>query len=70
LLRRVRQREPDGSLVCLCGSDPLNLSGLVVAGPKLPALASTRVLYRDGMPIATLIAGEFSAVTAMTEGEA
>ncbi|MBB5015075.1 ATP-dependent Lhr-like helicase [Rehaibacterium terrae] len=70
LLRRVRQREPDGTLVCVCGVDPLNLSGIVVAGPKLPSLAGARVLYRDGMPVATLVGGEFATHVPMDEGEA
>lgn len=70
LLRRVRQRAPDGTLVCVCGADPLNLSGIVVAGPKVPSLVGARVLFRDGIPIATLVAGEFATHVPMGEGEA
>ncbi|SEI69079.1 ATP-dependent helicase Lhr and Lhr-like helicase [Frateuria terrea] len=57
-LRGVRQREPAQQLVCVSGSDPLNLVGTVLAGDKLPALAGTRVLYEDGVPVAALVANK------------
>ena len=66
-LRAVRQNPRDGTLVGVCGSDPLNLVGHIVAGTKLPNLAGARVLYRDGVPIATLAAGEFTALEPMDE---
>src|SRR4029450_11992892 len=53
-LRAIRRRAPDDSLVSLSGADPLNLAGILTPGPKLPALAGNRVLYRDGIPIAFL----------------
>ena len=58
LLRKVRQRTRDGSMVCVSGSDPLNQLGTLLPGTRLPALAGARVLYRDGIPIATLSGGE------------
>lgn len=36
----------------------LNLAGIVVPGPKIPALLNNRVLYRDGSPVAALVSGE------------
>jgi len=57
-LRAVRSRADDGELVCLSGSDPLNLVGTVLAGDKVPALAGSRVLYRDGVAIAALVGGK------------
>ncbi len=57
-LRAIRQRADDGELVCVSGSDPLNLAGTVLVGDKVPALASARVLYRDGVPIAALVGGK------------
>jgi hypothetical protein len=44
----------DDSLVSVSGADSLNLAGILTPGPKLPALAGNRVLYRDGVPIAFL----------------
>ncbi|HEV2540745.1 MAG TPA: DEAD/DEAH box helicase [Frateuria sp.] len=57
-LRAVRNRAPTQQLVCVSGSDPLNLVGTVLAGDKLPALAGTRVLYEDGVPVAALVANK------------
>jgi ATP-dependent Lhr-like helicase len=57
-LRRKRQSPSDGTLVCVSGADPLNLAGIVVAGAKVPAVVGARVLHRDGVPVAALVAGE------------
>jgi ATP-dependent Lhr-like helicase len=57
-LRRLRRQEPEGQLVSLCGADPLNLIGLVTPGARLAATARNRVLFEDGVPVATLSGGE------------
>jgi ATP-dependent Lhr-like helicase len=64
-LRKVRKREADGALTCICGADPLNLLGSVIPGAKVPALTGTRILFRDGLPLATLVAGETRFLVAM-----
>ena len=53
LLRDMRRRPHDGALVCLSGIDPLNLCGTLLPGYKVPALAGNRILFRDGLPVAT-----------------
>jgi ATP-dependent Lhr-like helicase len=58
LLREVRRQPEAGVLVSLSGADPLNLVGILTPGPRLAALTGNRVLYRDGLPIALLAAGE------------
>ena len=58
LLREVRRRAHDGSLIAVCGVDPLNLTGTLLPGAKVPALASNRLVYRDGLPVAAEIAGK------------
>jgi ATP-dependent Lhr-like helicase len=58
MLRKVRRQGPSGAFVSLSGADPLNLVGILTPGPKLAALTGNRVLYRDGVPIALLAAGE------------
>ncbi|MBB6188083.1 DEAD/DEAH box helicase [Rhodanobacter sp. MP7CTX1] len=68
-LRAVRQRADDGELVCLSGCDPLNLVGTVLVGDKVPALAGSRVLYRDGVPVAALIAGKFAPLIELSGAE-
>ncbi len=57
-LRDMRRRTPDGAWISLSGADPLNLVGVVTPGARLAALTGHRVLYRDGIPIALLVAGE------------
>ncbi|UVL39859.1 DEAD/DEAH box helicase [Pseudomonas sp. B21-040] len=58
LLREVRRRPHDGSLIAVCGVDPLNLAGTLLPGVKVPALANNRLVYRDGLPAAAEIAGK------------
>ncbi|CAD5110246.1 DEAD/DEAH box helicase [Zestomonas carbonaria] len=72
LLREVRRRPLDGSLVGLSACDPLNLLGTVLPGAKVPALAGNRLLFRDGVPVATLVAGKIhllQATDTFTAGE-
>ena len=57
-LREIRRRERDGMLIGLSGADPLNLVGVLSPGARVPSLTGNRVLYRDGIPIAVLVAGE------------
>lgn len=58
LLREVRRRPHDGSLIAVCGADPLNLVGTLLPGSKVPALSGNRLVYRDGLPAAVEIAGK------------
>jgi ATP-dependent Lhr-like helicase len=43
-LRDIRRRPLDGNFVCVSAADPLNLVGILLPGPKVPALAGNRVL--------------------------
>ena len=54
----VTPREKPSSLIAICGVDPLNLAGTLLPGAKVPALASNRLVYRDGLPAAAQIAGK------------
>jgi ATP-dependent Lhr-like helicase len=69
-LRAVRQHADDGELVCLSGCDPLNLVGTVLVGDKVPALAGSRVLYRDGVAIAALIGGKVTPLIELSAADA
>jgi ATP-dependent helicase Lhr and Lhr-like helicase len=69
-LRAVRQRADDGDLICLSGCDPLNLVGTVLVGDKVPALAGSRVLYRDGAAIAALIGGKVTPLIDLSAADA
>jgi ATP-dependent Lhr-like helicase len=56
-LRAVRRRERDGNLISLSAADPLNLTGIITPGERIPAITSNRVLYEDGVPLAAIEAG-------------
>jgi ATP-dependent Lhr-like helicase len=58
-LRAIRRAEPTGDLFGISGADPLNLTGIVTPGDRVPALAVNRIVFRDGVPIAAREAGEF-----------
>ena len=50
-LRRTRRMPRDGELVRLSATDPLNLVGILTPGPRIPALRTNQVVYRDGLPL-------------------
>ncbi|HWZ49778.1 MAG TPA: DEAD/DEAH box helicase [Herbaspirillum sp.] len=58
LLREVRRRPADGSLISVSGVDPLNLAGTLLPGDKIAALTGNRLVFLDGMPVAALVAGK------------
>ena len=64
-LRAVRRRALTGDLVGLSAADPLNLTGIVTPGPRVPALAGNRVLFRDGVPVAIHAGGQSDFLVAM-----
>jgi ATP-dependent Lhr-like helicase len=68
-LRAVRRRADDGELVSVSGSDPLNLVGTVLVGDKVAAVTGSRVLYRDGAPIAALVGGKVSALVELSAAD-
>ena len=51
LLRSTRRRERTGEVVRLAAVDPLNLLGIVVPGPRVPAVRGGLVVYADGLPV-------------------
>ena len=42
----------------MSAADPLNVVGTLLPGARIPALAGNRVLYRDGVALAALVAGD------------
>jgi ATP-dependent Lhr-like helicase len=50
-LRRTRRLPRNGELVRLSAADPLNLVGILTPGPRIPALRTQYVMYRDGLPV-------------------
>jgi len=68
-MREVRRRPSDDSLVCVAAADPANLLGTVIQGPKVARVAGARVLFRDGVPVATSVAGEVELLVPAAAGE-
>ena len=58
LLRSIRKGLPNHELITLSAADPLNLQGILTPGPRIAALPSNRILFRNGLPLAALEAGE------------
>jgi ATP-dependent helicase Lhr and Lhr-like helicase len=58
LLRDVRRKPDMQQYVSLSAADPLNLIGIITPGARLASLSGNRLLYRDGLPIATYAADE------------
>jgi ATP-dependent Lhr-like helicase len=48
MLRDIRKRPRTGETVMLSAADPLNLAGIVLPGPRIPAVATNTVTYVDG----------------------
>ena len=51
LAGRNLRLERSGEIVRISAADPLNLVGILTPGPRVPALRSNRVVYRDGLPV-------------------
>jgi len=58
-LRAVRRRPGDGEVTVVAAGDPLNLSGILVPGPRIPLAAHDVIAFRDGAVVET---GELGAV--------
>ncbi|HEY5355650.1 MAG TPA: DEAD/DEAH box helicase [Streptosporangiaceae bacterium] len=48
VLRTVRKQRPAGETVQISAADPLNLTSVVLPGPRIPAIPSNTVTYIDG----------------------
>jgi ATP-dependent Lhr-like helicase len=58
LLRR--HRGGDAGLCAVSAADPLNLTGIVLPGRRIPATAGGRIVFRDGVPIAMQSGGDIA----------
>jgi ATP-dependent Lhr-like helicase len=67
LLRETRRRPASGEWVSLSAADPLNLAGVLTPGARLAALTGNRLLYRDGIPVATLSGGKIEFLSTVED---
>jgi ATP-dependent Lhr-like helicase len=68
-LRAIRRVEGSGELVGISAADPLNLTGILTPGERIPALAGNRILYRDGVPVLALVAGQVKQLSTLEAEE-
>ena len=57
-LRNVKKQNKQDVLISISAADPLNLTGIMTPGRRIPAYSGNRILYRDGIPIAIREANE------------
>jgi len=69
LLREVRKRPLAGEMIAVSAVDPLNQVGTLLPGERVPAIAGNRILYRDGVPLALLIAGKPELLAELDEDD-
>jgi ATP-dependent Lhr-like helicase len=55
-LRRARKEDRERE-ICVAGVDPLNLTGIVTPGERVPATGRNRVWYHGGVPVRAEVAG-------------
>jgi ATP-dependent Lhr-like helicase len=48
-LRAVAGRAPEGDSVRLSAADPLNLTGVILPGPRIPAVRTRTIVIADGL---------------------
>jgi ATP-dependent Lhr-like helicase len=53
-LRSIKKENKQGVLTGISAADPLNLTGIITPGKRIPAFSGNRILFRDGVPIASL----------------
>lgn len=68
-LRKQKKQGGGNTLVSVSAADPVNLSGLVTPGERIPAIMGNRVLYRDGVPVAAWVARSFKSLTPLRPNE-
>jgi ATP-dependent Lhr-like helicase len=69
-LRSIRRLDGQGELVGISAADPLNLTGIITPGERIPALTSNRVLYQNGVPVLAREAGQIRSLVAEIEPSA
>jgi ATP-dependent Lhr-like helicase len=69
VLRRVRREAEAGEWIVLAAADPLNLAGILTPGGRVAAVAGHRLVYRGGLPVASVAAGRIQWLVELTSHE-
>ncbi|MFC2087010.1 DEAD/DEAH box helicase [Bacteroidota bacterium] len=51
MLRKANKEKNNDQLIAISAADPLNLTGFITSGKRIPAIYSNRILYKNGIPI-------------------
>lgn len=62
-LRKIKKEAKTNVLHSVSAADPLNLTGIITPGRRIPSFSGNRILYSDGVPVAFLEAKEVHFVT-------
>ena len=57
----------DGKLIMLSAVDPLNFSGILTPGERIPAKHTIQIIYQDGLPVAYSHHGQLHALANLSE---
>jgi ATP-dependent Lhr-like helicase len=68
LLRKM-EKQSSNELVSISGADPLNLTGIIIPGKRVPAIRKNRLLFRDGKLVARFVSGEIQWETELSPGD-
>lgn len=68
-LRDIRKKPKSGDLMAISAADPLNLTGVITPGQRIPTQAGHRLLYRDGIPIAISVQDKVSFLVSIEARE-
>jgi ATP-dependent Lhr-like helicase len=58
MLRSMRRQGAQDSLISVSAADPLNVVGIITPGNRITSHTGNRILYHDGVPVASLESGE------------
>jgi ATP-dependent Lhr-like helicase len=56
-LLKVHRSAPNGEQLVVAGADPLNVTGTILGGVRVPTRRNQRVIFRDGVVVDDLQAG-------------
>jgi ATP-dependent helicase Lhr and Lhr-like helicase len=69
-LRSIRRLEGGGRLIGISAADPLNFTGIITPGARIPGLTTNRILYRDGAPVLAREGGQVRSLESDAEPSA
>ncbi|HEX7028866.1 MAG TPA: DEAD/DEAH box helicase [Gammaproteobacteria bacterium] len=68
-LRNQRDKPKTDKLHVVSAADPLNLTGIILPGERIPAVARHRILFKNGLPVAVQTGKEIRFLDSLSEQE-